>query len=280
MKTVKVCYSIRNNVGDALNPLIIEQILGKKVIWANQFECETSAIGSGLRRFFISRNYAYKSLSCLKSIIKGKLHNSPCQIWSAGFIFTPEGNEVPIKKQLNISSVRGALSKQALERIYGKQLNITTGDAGLLASELLPNAKSKQYLLGIIPHDRERNELKYQMIKNQISNSIIIDVQADPMEVLSLISQCEVIISSSLHGLIISDSFGIPNKQVVLTDKLIGDGFKFKDYYSSFDLGIDAININEVDKIDIDYIKNSYKITHNMIDKKKAEIIDAFNKYL
>ena len=48
-------------------------------------------------------------------------------------------------------------------------------------------------------------------------------------EVLS----CNMILSTSLHGIIIGDAYEIPSYRISLSDKLIGGDFKFNDYYSS-----------------------------------------------
>lgn len=270
-KIVKVCYSVRNNFGNALNPILIEHIFGKKVIWSDEYNCETSGIGSGLRLFFRKPHKIDKQ--------KKSENSFQCQIWSAGFLSTPANDIVPIK-DFNISSVRGELSKVFLEKLYNKSLDITTGDAGLLAGELVDKVNRKKYRLGIIPHDRERQEKHFIDLLNNNPNSVIIDVQDNPLSIIKIMSMCDCIVSSSLHGLVVADSLGIPNRWIKLTDKLLGDGFKFYDYYSTFGIETTALDINNITKIDIDRIIGEYRVTKSMVDIKKQEIITAFNMYI
>ncbi len=48
------------------------------------------------------------------------------------------------------------------------------------------------------------------------------------------ILSCEVILSSSLHGIIFSHAYGVPAYHVQFTDFFKNGNFKFADYYSSF----------------------------------------------
>ena len=242
-KEVKVCYSQRANLGNALNPIIIEQILGRKVICTDEYDCETSGIGSGLRLFFKRP----------EKLRHDRSKFSPSQIWSAGFITTPD-NEIEPIKNLNISSVRGELSKQIIGRIYEDCSEITTGDAGLLAGELVNVSSVKKYDIGIIPHIREQNELQFQLLQKNTPRSIIIDVSEDPLEILRKVAQCKCIVSSSLHGLIVADSLSIPNKWIRLTNRPLGDGFKFRDYYSIYNIAADALDVNNMVNLDIERI--------------------------
>jgi pyruvyltransferase len=61
----------------------------------------------------------------------------------------------------------------------------------------------------------------------------VIDVRREPEAVFRDVGACESILSSSLHGLITADSFGIPSAWIELSSKVLGDGFKFRDYFSS-----------------------------------------------
>jgi hypothetical protein len=47
------------------------------------------------------------------------------------------------------------------------------------------------------------------------------------------ITNSEFVVSSSLHGLIIADAFGIPNARLRISDRMPGGDWKFMDYFSS-----------------------------------------------
>jgi hypothetical protein len=84
------------------------------------------------------------------------------------------------------------------------------------------------------------------MVKSQYINDptvFVINLNNDNVEaVIDEILSCEKTISSSLHGLIISDTYNIPNKWVKFNDKIMGDDTKFYDYFQS------------VERKDVDYI--------------------------
>ena len=66
-----------------------------------------------------------------------------------------------------------------------------------------------------------------------IVTNVILDSQRCNINIIDEINQCDFIISSSLHGIIISDAYNIPNVWVEFSDNVVGKGFKFRDYYSS-----------------------------------------------
>ncbi|RAZ49947.1 polysaccharide pyruvyl transferase family protein [Campylobacter hyointestinalis] len=151
---------------------------------------------------------------------------------------------------------------------------IALGDPGLLAS-LLFDFSNKKYSLGIIPHYVHLNHPLINEIYKNNTNSTIINVLEEPLSVLTKIAQCECIVSTSLHGLIIADSFNIPNQWIHIS-MLGGEHFKFFDYYSSFDIEPKAIDLNTEALPSIDDIKANYKITPKMVLKKQNELIKSF----
>ncbi len=277
MEKIKICYSDKANIGDAINPYIVREVLGYEPVLADAYHCRISGIGSGLRRFFVKKGSKKKKTELT---IKKLLYRNPVILWSSGFISTPTGKEFVSRKNITVASVRGELSRQYVEKLLGRPVECTTGDGGLLCSRWIPAETEKKYRLGIIPHVREKEEEIFEEIHRKNEDSVIIDVEDDPAKNLSIISSCECIISSSLHGLIISDSYCIPNRRIIVSDKLAGDGFKFRDYYSSFGFEDEAQDLNTDPVIDTCSIIGNYRFGKEMILKKQEEIISAFHKYL
>lgn len=271
MKKISVCYSTVNNMGDELNKDVIEKCFHVKVIRKSSIVAKLSGIGSGLSAFCYNND---KNKNRLKRI-SGKIF-SKSYVWGTGFISYDDGMIPFFKKNMQFCSVRGRLTKNKVENLIGKKLEIPLGDGGILSSYLLDEKIEKKYDLGIIPHFREKEEHIFFQLNNKFKNSIIIDVQDEPINVIRKIAKCKVILSSSLHGLIIADSLRIPNKHIVVTNKLLGDGFKFDDYYSAYNLNHDYIDLNKEELENIDKVVEEYKITDKMVEKMKIDLLRAF----
>lgn len=214
-------YRREKNFGDLITPLVLRHY-GFTPIYTKPHKADLISTGSILER--ISEDY--------QGIVLG-----------SGFI--NEGSN-PVMKNAQFLSVRGKLSKNKLD------LNdeVLYGDPGLIAAKLLKKREMKRYKLGIVPHWIDRNDEFVKNIKSRNNNEItIIDVRQNPLQVFKEIDQCEHIISSSLHGLIVADSFHIPNAWLS-SSKVIGDGFKFNDYYSSINVQRKPISVNGTESLD------------------------------
>lgn len=125
--------------------------------------------------------------------------------------------------------VRGRLT---LERCSAPQ-NTPLGDPGLLVGRLIKPRTEQKWTLGIIPHYVDCNHPAVHILQQKYLKDIkIIDVLQPVDECLYEIANCEYIASSSLHGLIAADALGKPNVWLLLSDKVLGKGFKFRDYFS------------------------------------------------
>ena len=63
-------------------------------------------------------------------------------------------------------------------------------------------------------------------------------VGRDPLEVIREIATCERIVSSSLHGLVTADAFGIPRRWQ-LSERVRGAAFKFRDYAAALGMPLE-----------------------------------------
>jgi pyruvyltransferase len=129
--------------------------------------------------------------------------------------------------------VRGPLTYDLLTK-QGYKVKKVFADPGLLFSDAYKAKSSKKYDIGIIPHFVDK---KLPNVEKLLDSGVkFIDVQqaeGNEEKFLDEVNECNIILSSSLHGVIIGDSYNIPSYHIKLSDKLIGGDFKFKDYYYS-----------------------------------------------
>ena len=61
-----------------------------------------------------------------------------------------------------------------------------------------------------------------------------------------------------------------------MTTNLKGDGFKFDDYYSAFNLKSNPLKVNSTNIPSVNQIIDNFKITPAMMEAKQKEIYNAF----
>ena len=150
-------------------------------------------------------------------------------VWGAGFI----SETVPVSGvPKEIRAVRGWLSNERLKRAGLHAPNIV-GDAALLLPKLYqPVCQLERKSLGIIPHCFEWDE-DFFVGARSWEDARVIDICGEIESVIEQIVACDRIISSSLHGIICADAYNVPAIWLHASDKPVGDGFKFRDYFSS-----------------------------------------------
>ena len=205
---------VHRNLGDELNYYLIRELTGKRIF--NYFNM----------RFLKIRNYC-----CIGSIVDSC--NKRSYIWGTGAMsqeLTVSG--VPLK----VCAVRGPLTRQYL-LAQGIECPAIYGDPALLLPLIYKPARTKKYKVGIIPHFCDFENLLVRGLVQQMSSTEITVIRmggyADWHDIIDEINECEFIVSSSLHGLILSDAYGVPNVWVEFSDKVMGNGFKFRDYFGS-----------------------------------------------
>jgi pyruvyltransferase len=130
-------------------------------------------------------------------------------------------------KTLDIRSVRGPLTRKFLKEHLNIDCPEIYGDPALLFPYLFPEFTKKakpSYDYIIIPHYSEEEMFQ----KNEWDNVVF---STDPWEeVLAQILDSKLVISSSLHGIVLAEAYGIPARLLRVTDN--EPLFKYFDYYS------------------------------------------------
>ena len=109
------------------------------------------------------------------------------------------------------------------------------GDPAVLLPDFYNPEVPKQYKFGVVPHYCNFDEAKASFEGCERVN--VIDVRTRDVEsIVRDLKKCEMILSSSLHGLILGNAYSIPSAQVEFTSKLGGDGVKFRDYFSAYNI--------------------------------------------
>ena len=145
-------------------------------------------------------------------------------IWGSGLIRDHTRNF----PNATVMAVRGRLTH---ERI-GAPDGCAFGDPGILVSRYVKRPATK-YALGLVPHGIHQAHPEVLRIASRYPREVrVIDVHQNTGKAVAEIASCEAIITTSLHGLITADSYGIPAAWATLEPFLIGGDFKFHDYES------------------------------------------------
>lgn len=240
-------FTQTKNVGDLVGPYLISKMTNRSI--------KKSILG--VRSHYLSVGSIFDQATS-KSII-----------WGSGFISSDQVENTKLKNKILL--VRGYLTKAKLE----KSSEVKVGDPALALPLFYIPKHGKQYKIGFIPHYAD-----YEMTKQLLKGSRIkiIDVRQGVESFIDDVFSCEFIFSTSLHGLIISDAYSIPNKWVAISDNLSGDGFKFFDYYSIYpNRNVEVLKLNREDIKNLEFFteKCTYEKSQHIVD----DIIKSFQLY-
>ncbi|SIO10349.1 polysaccharide pyruvyl transferase family protein [Fibrobacter sp. UWB11] len=287
----KIFFARCNNFGDELNSVIFNSYSKERVSLSYDVaKIDYIGIGSILDASLLTYAPQKDVKTHIKNIIKRLrvlFSFKPLITLGAGISFQYDNSlNLRFVRKMQFPIVRGALSADILKKSgYLKNDNIVLGDVGLLASDILSQKAIKKYSLGVVPHFRDLDNPLIWKIIEKTPKSICVNVQDSPVDVVKKIAECERIVSTSLHGLIVADSLHIPNMWLenpwVHYERPINSyRFKYKDYYSALGLNsmlpIDIIDYLE--NFNLDDINRLYKISPETIENKKTEIRKILNE--
>ena len=180
-------------------------------------------------------------------------------------------------RPLKVCAVRGPLTRQYLLE-QGIDCPEVYGDPALLLPLIYKPVRTKKYKVGIIPHICDFDSPLVGNLARQKKGKELIIIKmgdyADWHDVIDEITECEFIVSSSLHGLILSDAYGVPNVWVEFSDKVVGNGFKFRDYFASVGKDSNAVPIRVTAQTKLAELL-SHKERWHPIEIDLSKLIDA-----
>jgi len=168
-----------------------------------------------------------KIYMCIGSVIGWADKNT--EIWGTGKMSITD-NTMFKEKPKAIHAVRGPLTRDELIK-RGYDCPEVYGDPALLMPRFYNPKLDKKYELSIIPHAIDRGLIP--QLQKQFPTAHFIDVTGDIYKFIDEVIQSEYIISSALHGCITAYVYNVPYVHEKFSEKVLGNGFKFKDFEES-----------------------------------------------
>ena len=239
-----------NNFGDIVSKDIIINLFGVNCVHSPLKNCDLMAAGS------------------IIEILQQTKRKTNLYVWGSGFIKQNSGNnnlDMAIFK-----AVRGKKTKQRIKK------QVPTGDPGILINATYTLRKKRHASkIGVVIHYADmKAEITKQFCEDE--RFYVISPLDSPANVARKISNCKLVLSSSLHGLIFADSLSVPNAHIKLTDNLTGGLYKFEDYCSGVNKPYISADISKI--FDDDYLQNlitSYKPIPNLAETQR-KLIKSF----
>lgn len=211
---VRAFWMSSNNFGDALNPWLYRKLTGSGPI-------------------FTPVSDPAKKLVFVGSILNWC--NKDCIVWGAGLANSTDA----VNPEADIRAVRGPLSWLKARDAGADVGDEVWGDPALILPKFHTPEPGPRRSVGLIPHYIDQSEV-FARLKPIPEDWLVINVM-DPVEaVVDAIASCDMVISSSLHGLICAHAYGVPAAWVRFSDNVGGDGFKFRDHFAAVGLSVDA----------------------------------------
>lgn len=221
------------NYGDRVSQYLIEELFNIKI--------------QGLRHLPTAKNYVTMGSICF-------LVNPHSVVWGAGYGAVMRASQ--IVRPAHVCCVRGPLTRKTM-----LENNIECppiyGDPALLLPLLhyYPDI-TPRYKWGFIPHYIDQKLPLVNSVKAS-EDYLFIDILSGdrPEYLLKAIAECEVIIASSLHGLVIAAAYKKPCVWIKMSENINGGTLKYRDFYSSFGYDcagkrLDLTDVKSVDQLD------------------------------
>ncbi len=228
------------NFGDALAPLLLKRFSGLTAAWEPVSRADVIVTGSILEH--------------VPPLWEGHILGAG-RLYEDSYLHLHTGTPT-------IWALRGPLSAKAVP----SGSSFALGDPGLLADEVT-YVHHRDIGVGVVPHLTDKTLASRPEWYSGKWKTLVIDVQQDPLTVIGQIGRCQKIVSSSLHGLVVADAFGIPRRYEVnpQATRYEGGSFKFRDYGASIGTSPEPGKLIEASRF--------------RVEDRKHEIWDALRAY-
>jgi hypothetical protein len=208
---MKLEFHRGKNVGDAINPLIFEGLLGRGVLERND---GVSLLGIG-------------SVIGLKGKFPGKK-----VVFSSGWADDLEtyGPLPCLDHDWDVRVVRGPLTASAL----GLPSRAAVLDGAYLVECLWPRVDTAiAGRVGFIPHHKSLDFYDWEEVCGEAGLEFL-DVRLEPRIFMERLWRCEKVVTEAMHGAIFADTYGIPWLPIRLYGHI--NEFKWRDWWGSLGL--------------------------------------------
>jgi pyruvyltransferase len=228
-----------NNFGDVICPTIIKSLTGENVEYSSE-NGSLLSIGSIL---FID-------------------HPEPKVVWGAGAI-----NETQVAHRISeyeILSVRGPKTRKRVNDL-GIYCPEKYGDPAILLPYLFEDEIEEDIEVSIMPHWIDLKDVKNMKGIKKL-NINVIDIRSPIDNVIKEIKRSKMLITSSLHGVIVGEAFEKDTRFVRFGNKLTGGYFKFEDYYNSTGRSLQVYDNRGFVDINVD------KVFSSIVEQRRRDI--------
>jgi len=188
------------NVGDRLALDLVQRILASRGLSLEDYRGDE-------RRVF-----------CIGSLLR--MAGTGDVIWGTGINGKSLTSETEFAPGLDLRAVRGPLTARTLME-QGRVVPAVYGDPGILVDRYWPMQPTGAVPFWVVPHFREPRTL--------YRDYPVLSPRQRPTPFLRQLVQARRVVSSSLHGLVLAEAYGIP--AVPLKNQSGEHVFKYQDYY-------------------------------------------------
>lgn len=203
------------NLGDELSRLILERIYGLTVQYSTLHGADMLSVGSVLG-MALDHEAVPKRTKPLHVVGSGVMHHL-------------ERN--PLPECLQFHSVRGAITRSALGSRDTESVSL--GDPGLLCADIYSPERKPSGKIGVILHHSRLHDGGWRRRFDHLPVKLLDIRTEDYDDFAQQMAACDIILSESLHGLILADAYGIPNTWLSFGRLHSGGNIKFFDYFST-----------------------------------------------